>query len=1086
MDCFRGDHEVFTSMTKRLANAAVTRANDDEMHPISFRHWVLPALFVILVFGFADSAVAQSDSAFLSGRVTDPSGRVIQGAEAVATNMATNVSVTGETNSEGRYVFPTLKAGRYSVAVTKPGFKQVVDESLILNVQAVVIHDFVLPVGGANETVIVEDRTTTTTSPAVSTVIDRQFIENIPLNGRTLQNLVNLTPGIVVTASGFGDGGQFSVNGQRADSNYFTVDGVSANFGSDVAAVTRTTSGTLPGFSANGTTSNLVSVDAVQEFRIQTSTFAPEFGRTPGAQVSITTRSGTSQFHGTVFDYFRNSVLDASNWFNGFNLVDGKPLPKAAERQNDFGGVVGGPIFRNRTFFFFSYEGQRLSTPSAAQEVGVPTVASRTVAPAEIQPILNAFPLPNTPSTPDQEAAGVGLFTASAPNKSNLNATSLRLDHNVTKTWSVFARYDYAPSTQADQRQSLSVSTTTSLRTQTGTVGTTKTFGTNSANETLFNWTHYNTDQHSALTTFGGAVVPTQDQLYPPSEGVNLPPSHDFELLIFGLGSFSQGSVAKNLQRQINLIDNFSYTVNSHALKFGVDYRRLTPYARPVNYAQLIDFCGVLSCPFGPFPTAVSGMSFVSSILSSDNVGLVFSNYSFYAQDTWQATPRATVTYGARYDINPAPTGQNVQLRRFVNPFDLANLTLAPAGTSLYPTNYKNIAPRVGIAYRVHETPGLETTVRGGFGIFYDLGTNVAGAVATQFPFLRVSSQFFHPYPLTPADAAPPPFSLDPPFGTVTTIDPKITIPRTYQWNAALEQGLGPNQTLSITYVGAAGRDLSRLLSLFPDPAVAQTYLVASSGGSSLYHALQAQYQRRLYQRVQALASYTWSHSIDTQSTNGGFNNGADANIGRASSDFDVRNAVSLALTYEPLGGNLGPIGNLFTHHWAFDAIYVAQTAMPVDLSVPNFLSQTNPLQVRPNFVPGQPLFLHGSQFPGGKALNPAAFTLPPPFPNPGFLGDVPRNFLRGFNLSQLDLALHRQFTIHENVGLQFRAEMFNALNEPNFASYDSGFGDTFFGQSRRTLNDSLGSSSAGSGGLNPLFQIGGPRSIQLALKLVF
>src|SRR6185312_4577631 len=191
-----------------------------------------------------------------------------------------------------------------------------------------------------------------------------QFAENLPMNGRSFQTLIQLTPGVVLTTSNPSDSGQFSVNGQRASSNYWMVDGVSANIGVGVNLSTSPgngLSGSLGSFSALGGTNSLVSVDAMQEFRIQTSTYAPEYGRTPGGQIAIVTRSGTNQFHGTAFDYLRNDALDANNWFNGF--TNNPPLPKAKERQNDFGGTVGGPIFKDRTFFFFSYEGLRLQLP---------------------------------------------------------------------------------------------------------------------------------------------------------------------------------------------------------------------------------------------------------------------------------------------------------------------------------------------------------------------------------------------------------------------------------------------------------------------------------------------------------------------------------------------------------------------------------------------------------------------------------------------------------------------------------------------------------------------------------------------------
>src|SRR5207244_3682830 len=210
-------------------------------------------------------------------------------------------------------------------------------------------------------------------SPSVSTVVDRNFAENIPMNGRSFQTLIQLTPGVVLTPTGGGDFGQFSVNGQRAASNYWMVDGVGANVGvaNGANGSGEGITGALPGLSVLGGTNSLVSVDALQEFRIQTSTYAPEFGRMPGGQISILTRSGTNQFHGTVFEYLRNDKLDANDWFANFTGVRKPP-----ERQNDFGGTFSGPILKDKTFFFFSYEGLRLRLPQVALTT-VPDLSAR-------------------------------------------------------------------------------------------------------------------------------------------------------------------------------------------------------------------------------------------------------------------------------------------------------------------------------------------------------------------------------------------------------------------------------------------------------------------------------------------------------------------------------------------------------------------------------------------------------------------------------------------------------------------------------------------------------------------------------------
>src|SRR2546425_1400684 len=295
-------------------------------------------LVLTLLAAGSTPMLAQTETATISGTITDQSGAFVAGADVMVTNEDTNIVAHTRTNGAGVYNVPGLKPGRYKVAVEKEGFKQVVVRELTLNVQDVLNRNFSLQVGGTSETIQVEGNAANvnTIDATVSTVVDRHFAENLPMNGRSFQTLIELTPGVVLTASTPGSEGQFSVNGQRASANYWTVDGVSANIGvsSINGLLGNGAGGALPGFSAQGGTNSLVSVDAMQEFRIQTSTYAPEFGRVPGGQISIVTRSGTNQFHGTAFDFLRNDLFDANDWFADFNK-----LPKPRERQNDFGGT---------------------------------------------------------------------------------------------------------------------------------------------------------------------------------------------------------------------------------------------------------------------------------------------------------------------------------------------------------------------------------------------------------------------------------------------------------------------------------------------------------------------------------------------------------------------------------------------------------------------------------------------------------------------------------------------------------------------------------------------------------------------------
>ena len=339
----------------------------------SFLKLAIPFACVAVLLGLPLRILAQTTAATLSGTITDQRGALVPGVAVTITNEDTGVSVATKTNGAGIYSAPGLNPGHYRVVVERQGFKQVDVRDLTLNVQDVVSRNFTLEVGGTSETVQVNGSgiNMNTTDGSVSTVVDSQFVENMPLNGRSFQSLLELTPGVTPVPGGtVGQQGEFSVNGQRTESNYYTVDGVSANTG----AQNLWSIGGTPQETALGTTQSMVSVDDLQEFRISTSTYSAEYGRNPGAQISLQTRSGSNSPHGSTFDYLRNDAMDANNWFN-----DNTGTRKTAERQNDFGGTFGGPVYiphlyngKDKTFFFFSYEGLRLVNPQPALTVQVP------------------------------------------------------------------------------------------------------------------------------------------------------------------------------------------------------------------------------------------------------------------------------------------------------------------------------------------------------------------------------------------------------------------------------------------------------------------------------------------------------------------------------------------------------------------------------------------------------------------------------------------------------------------------------------------------------------------------------------------
>lgn len=1077
---------------------------------------------MLLLLGLANAtiATAQSPTATLTGTVTDQNDAVVPGVNIAVISIAQGFQRSAVTDGDGAYVVPLLPPGNYTVKAEREGFTTAEVRDVVLNIYDRVNLHIHLKIGNlGNQTVEVLYRPSLIDeSPVVATTVDRQFVENLPLNGRSFQSLISLSPGVVLTKADFTEAGQFSVNGQRANANYFTVDGVSANIGAPTGLVPgQNGAGALPGLTTFGGTNNLVSVDAVEEFKILTSTYAPEYGRTPGAQVSLVTRSGSNDFHGTMFDYFRNDVLDANDWF-----ANSKGLKRPALRQNFFGGVLGGPVLlprfgeggrqpgydgRNKTFFFFSYEGLRLRQPL----VGITDVPSRSArtnaaAPAAILQLLNAFPLPTGPD----RSNGFAEFAASFSNPTTMNATSLRIDHTLSSKLTFFGRINFSPSetvTRAGDNGLRSLNTLRLVRIDTRTVTAAATWlpTARMTNDFRFNYSRNSNGGFFSQDTFGGAV-PVSDSLLFPSFSSRETDSVDVTLSGGTLASFVLGNGITNVQRQINFVDNLSLVTGAHQLKFGVDYRRLSPILSPRNYAQSITFNGITNTTNG----ALSGRAQTVRVESNSGPQVpVITNLSFYAQDNWKPHRRLTLTYGLRWEINPPPheaTGRDSYALTSLGTPD--SLTFAPRGTPLWETTYGNFAPRIGVAYQLSNTPGRELLIRGGFGVFYDLGTGtIANSYTGEWPFRSLRSASSIPFPVSPANSAPPAISTVPPTSSVVFLfDPHIRLPYTLQWNAGFEQALGKNQTISVSYVAAAGRRLLRQETIrfgtptFRNSNFTSSAVIATNQATSDYRALQIQFERRLSRGVQALASYTWGRSVDTASNDSSENNVPDqlSSVGNdfGPSDFDVRHTLSSGVTYNIPTPKAGRVGEAILGNWGFDTLINARSATPINVVMVMSTTNVGLYFFRPNLNAGVPLYLTGSNIPGGRRINPAAFGIP----TPGQNGTLPRNALRGFPFWQLDFAIRRQFNLSERVKLQFRAEAFNSLNHPNFgdpAASDLQDGifvqaanlylapAATFGSSTNMLGRRLGA-GGNSGGFNSLYQIGGPRSIQLSLKLSF
>lgn len=1023
------------------------------------RRFPLPLLLLILVLTRA--AIGQSPNGTISGLVLDPSGRAISSAEVLIVNDATGVKYPGVTNGEGIYAVPNLPPGPYRIQVSEVGFKTLIKPDIVLNVQDALAINFTLPVGAIAETVTVEGGAplVNTESGSVSTVIDRNFVENLPLNGRSFNTLLQLTPGVVIAQAASNNQGQFSVAGQRTSANNFLIDGVSANFGvAPTVGLGTTGTGAAQAFSATGGTSSLISVEALQEFRIETSSFAPEFGRSPGGQVIFTTRSGTNSFHGGLYEVFRNDVLDANNWFA---IAAGEP--RAAERYNDFGGYLGGPIVRGKTFFFASYEGSRLRQPGI-QLIQVPSEYARSIADPTLLPFLAAYPRPDDRSV----VPGVytSQFTGSFSNPSTLNAGSVRLDHTFNERLSIFGRYNEAPSVAASRGNSLSEIDSVDVKTRTLTVGSNMTLTSHLTNTFRANYSLQVAGSVSHLDSLGGAVPPPQEVLTPSP----LSPASTFaSFFTFDTTAYQSGVDANNRNSQVNLADDLVWTRGSHRFRFGTDWRMIHLHQRP--YAAFLDYL------VDDVPTFLSSGQVQFFAVAAKEAQYRINASSLYVQDTWNVTSRLTATYGVRWELSPAPAATgSTTLSAWQNVDNPASLSLAPPGSPLWSTTYGNLAPRVGVAYSLNQKGDL--ILRAGWGIFYDLATESVAVLGSTFP--NSASTFLDqvPVPLSNPTSYLPALTTQPPYQSAFGFAPNLKLPHSHQWNVAIEKSFGQEQALSLTYVGQAGRDLLRQEGIpQPNSNFAGDFTLTRNDAFSNYNALQVQYRRPVANRLHLLLNYTFSHSLDNASNDVQPLLSKDiisAANDYASSDFDVRQNFSGAAVFEiPKAARSGML-EAFSGGWSIEALTVARTGFPFNGNVLTAtIGGANP---RPDRVSGEPSWISDSKAPGSQRLNPDAFVVPPTIRQ----GTEGRNDIRGFGLTEVDLSLLRKFAVSDKVSLHFRADAFNVLNHPNFRNPFAyiGFGPTY-------LHSTM-MSNAGLGGLNPLFQQGGPRSIQLSLKLLF
>ena len=692
----------------------------------------------------------------------------------------------------------------------------------------------------------------------------------------------------------------------------------------------------------------------------------------------------------------------------------------------------------------------------------MPSNSARASAPTALAPLVNAYPIPNGPTAPNGETA---QFTGTYSNSGTLDAGSVRIDRKFGDRYLLFGRFNDAPSETASRVSGLSMLQALPVDTKTLTVGLNMTLTSKLANSLRGNYSTQKSSVTESFDSIGGSVPLSPSFLLGsfPSKGSLIEfQTDDTEFL-------AAGALASDRSRQFNVADDLDRVVGNHQLKVGTDYRAILLDAAPATETFFFNADSVQNY----LATGQGSLSVTTKKTSK----LLTQTYSLYGQDTWKLNSRLTLTYGLRWELSPPPSGRSsTSLASWENTQSPATISLAPLGTPLWKTTYGNFAPRISAAYAL--TPRGDFVIRAGWGIFYDLGVGQIATLATQFPNSAALTTPNISVPVSDPTPYLPTISLQPPFPGAYGASPNLKLPRSYQWNVAIEKSLSANQVVTATYVGQAGRDLLRNTGYFtPNPNFSSFFYLTTNDAFSNYEALQLQYRKLISSRLQGTVNYTFSHSLDNSSNDVVSGANAISAVGDyGSSDFDVRQSFSGALHFEiPAAGKTRLVSTL-TRDWSLDVVGIARTGFPFNATsfvVSPVLGYTF---IRPDLVAGQPLWVANSAAAGGRSLNPLAFAQPPAEQQ----GREGRNDIPGFGLTQFDFSVARKIPITERVNVQFRTDAFNVLNHPNFFNPGA---SVFAGASQLRSNRML---NQGLGGLNSLFQEGGPRSLQLSLRLTF
>jgi hypothetical protein len=1039
----------------------------------------LPLAFLL----FIASAYAQTVTGVISGVIADPSGARVPGATVTLTRPATSARRTVTSNARGEFTIAAVPPGEYRLEAEHQGFVKYA-QNLVTEVDQETHVDIGLALSGADTVEVAGVAPLLRTeSTSIGGVIDNRQVLGLPLDGRNFYELSLLLPGVLPAAQGSAGSvrGAFSisVNGAREDANNFLLDGA---YNGDPK---------LNGVSVTPP------VDAIREFEVATSTYDTSFGRNAGGQISVVTRAGGNQVHGTAYEFFRNGALDGNNFF----APSDQPSPRY--QRNQFGGTLGGPIAKNRTFFFADYEGTR-SAAGQTLITNVPTLAERTgdfsksavpaIDPTTGQPIpggklpiyfLDPIGLKIAALYPTPNRNVPGANYASSPSLTDdLDHFDVRVDHAIRRSDDLFARYSFVDDRLFDPFAGSSGDASVPgyglnipSRSQNASLGETHIFTPTLLNELRLT---FNRVSNGDFPQNQGTSI--NHQLGLPELSTN---PRDWGLTLISVNGYSPigdepTSPEHGTTNTYQIADNATWSRGRHLVKFGLDIRILQQNAyRDIESHGFFNFTGLLLG--NPLEELLLGAPTETGGATQDNPQhLRTHSYDFFVNDTWRIRRDFVLTLGLRYEYNsPAVDAANRGV--VYNPVTGSLVQLGQSGFPRggYNPDYNNFAPQIGVAW---SPGGRETTAfRAAYGVHYDQ-SSLAPGEGLYFSAPYYNFNLYFPIQGYVNLSLSNPFPSNFPFpypGSAIAFQRDLRTPYIQQWNFGVQQQFGKSRVLELAYVGSKGTHLidSRNINQ-PQPSVNQQnpgpnpYFseidIIESQANSTYHSLQARIQQRLWKGLSLLGSYTYAKSIDDAS--GFFNTTGDPNFPqnsynlsaeRGRSDFDIRQRFTLSYGYDlPIFRRNHLLGG-----WQSFGVLTFQTGQPftVALLPDNDNTNTGISQLgfgandRP-LVVGNPVL----SSPGPNLwFNTAAFAVP----RYGTFGNAGRNIINGPGMQTVNFSMVKNTAITERLNLQFRTEFFNLLNHTNFNLPDNFVGSPTFGQ---------------------VVSAREPRRIQFALKLLF